>query len=381
MNWKFPYYNNTRRGADWDTIHEDFEWFRKLVYVPQDPIWHSEGNVQLHTILVVEHLINLTEFKWLSELEQHILFTAALFHDIEKASTTTTEFRDGRECIVAPKHAQRGEVTTREILYKEFDVPFQIREEICSLVRYHGVPLWSTDDDTIHQKLIKISQRCNMKLLGILSKADILGRIAEDNDSMLERIEFFVELCKENNCYEQPKQFTDNYNRFKYLNNVNYNPNTCHDYFQSNGFTVHMMSGIAGSGKDTYINHKFSNLPMISLDDIRKEFKFRRGSKKNDGKVYQIAKERCKIHMRKSEDFLFNATNLTQNMRSKWIREFTDYGAFVNIHYIEVPYKQLLLQNRNRIDKVPTRAVDKMIKTLEIPQYDECIDVNYLTQL
>ncbi len=86
----------------------------------------------------------------------------ALFHDIEKTSTTTTEERDGRTCIVAPRHAQRGEKTTREILYKQLDVPFHIREEICSLVRYHGVPLWTIEDDNIHQRLINISQRCSM---------------------------------------------------------------------------------------------------------------------------------------------------------------------------------------------------------------------------
>ena len=140
MHWKFKYYD-IEKGPDWEAMERDLDWFRDMADVPQDKIWHAEGNVQIHTKMVCEALLGLPEFKALGDQEKQIMFTSALMHDIEKRSTTTTEFKQGRECIVAPKHADRGEKTARILLYKEFACPYDIREQICKIVKWHGKPL------------------------------------------------------------------------------------------------------------------------------------------------------------------------------------------------------------------------------------------------
>lgn len=64
----------------------------------------------------------------------------------------------------------------------------------------------------------------------------------------------------------------------------------------------------------------------------------------------------------------------------KWIAIFTTYGAKVKIIYLEVPYEQLLSQNHHRDHKVPEKVIDKMIKRLEIPRFEEAHELEFLTE-
>lgn len=339
MNWKFPHYDITT-GPDWNAIEREYEWFRDMKDVPQDVIWHSEGDVQIHTKLVCEALINLDEFQDLSEQDKHLLFTSALFHDIEKRSTTCEEEKDGRICVVAPKHAKKGEYTARKLMYFDIPTPFHIREEICALVRYHGVPLWN--DGSLEKKVVETSLKLRNNFLYMLSKADVLGRICPDADVQLEKLEFFKLMCEEMECFSTNRKFATELARYHYLSK-----DTFIDYvpFNENKFTVHMVSGIAGSGKDFFINSKLAFVPnSISLDDIRREMKISPTDSKGNGRVIQECQERVKVLMRKHQDFTFNATNITKDMRSKWISLFEEYGAEVKIYYIEVPFKKLLNQ-------------------------------------
>ena len=269
MSWRFPYYEVGKR-VDWVGIERDFKWFRDMKYVPQDAIWHAEGDVQIHTKLVVVSLLNLPEFNLLGEQDRHILFMSALMHDIAKSITTTSEERDGRLCIVAPRHSQIGERMARNVLYKDLDVPFEMREEICALVRYHGAPLWGLNDDGYQRKLITISLRCRTDLLAMLAKADVLGRECQDKPDLLEKIEYFELGCQMYDCWGKPKEFKSDLARYTYLNGqMDYDGFVPYD---DKKFEVHMLSGIAGSGKDYYISENLPKLPVVSLDGIRREF-------------------------------------------------------------------------------------------------------------
>ena len=63
------------------------------------------------------------EFQALGEQEQHILFAVAMLHDVEKRSTTKREIQGGKERIVSPNHAKKGEYTARTLLYTELAAP------------------------------------------------------------------------------------------------------------------------------------------------------------------------------------------------------------------------------------------------------------------
>ena len=380
--WKFPFYE-VNQPLDWEAMEATYDWLRQMRDVPQDAIWHAEGDVFIHTQMVVSALIKLPEFKVLSEQDKHILVAAALMHDIEKRSTTTTKIMDGKERIVAPRHAKKGEYTARAILYKglvnqenkPIETPFAIREAIAKLVRQHGAPLWAISQDDPQKFVITRSLELNTKHVAMLAKADVLGRICEDAEDMLLRIDLFKELCLEHDCWGKPKEFKSNYGRFLYLNK----PETSPDYepFDDLKSTVYMLSALPGSGKDTYIK-KHLDLPVLSLDNTRRANNISPRDKKKNGWVVQQAKEQAKVYLRSRTDFVFNATNITTDMRQRWISLFTDYKAKVELIYIEVPFHQLQHQNHNRTHKVPLEVIEKMIGKLEIPTFGEAHEVRYV---
>ncbi|WP_196888935.1 AAA family ATPase [Aureivirga sp. CE67] len=370
MNWRLPYYNAENNSVDWQKIENEFSWFAEMKNVPQDVIWHGEGNVMIHTKMVVEALFSLREFSQLNENEKHILVTATLMHDIEKRSTTTTEVIDGKERIISPNHAKKGEFTARTILYKDFAISFKIREQIAKLVRYHGFPIWAIEKENVQKSLIKVSLEVNTKLLEILAKADVLGRICSDKEELLLKIDLFKELCLENKCYGKSKDFETDFARYFYLNKENSFPDFVP--FEESEFEVIMLSALPGSGKDYFVNKIFKDIPMLSLDEIRRKNKISPTDKKKNGWVIQEGKEQAKQYLRKKENFVFNATNLTKDMRGKWISLFKDYRAKVRIIYLEVPYKTLLNQNKNREYPIPETVLEKMISKVEIPSFEEC---------
>ena len=374
MEWQFPTYRIGEK-INLDTLASDFKWIEDMKDVQQDPIWHAEGNVFVHTQMVLDELINLPEFIELPPQEKHILVASAIFHDIEKRSTTITEIIDGQPRIVSPKHAKLGEFTTRSILYKELIAPFHIREEICKLVRLHGLPIWAIEKEDPRKEVIYASQVVNTKHLTLLAKADALGRISNDKEDLLFKIDLFQELCKEHECLGKPKNFKSNYGRFLFFNKEEVFPD--YEPFNDLKFKVEVLSGLPGSGKDTFIKKNF-NLPILSLDEIRREHNIKPTDKKKNGQVIQLAKEKAKEYMRNRSSFVFNATNITVDMRNKWISLFTSYGGDIRINYIEVPYKKLVHQNHNRQFKVPEKVIENMILKLEIPTVREAHDVSYI---
>jgi len=365
--WKFPHYE-VGEAIDWELLTDKFSWLADMKGVEQEPFWHSEGDVYLHTKMVVEALVALDEYKKLTEQQQHILFASAIFHDIEKRSTTTKELVDGVERIVSPRHAKRGESTVRSMLYKEWAIPFEIREQIAKLVRHHGLPLFVLEQEKPERSVIKASLVLDTSLLYLLAKADVLGRECEDKEEILLKIELFKELCLEYECFGKARAFSSDYARFLYLTRddimLGYEP------YDDLKFTVYVMSAIPASGKDYYIENHL-DFPILSLDNIRREHKIKPTDKKGTGRVVQMAKEQAKVYMRKRESFVFNATNLTKDMRGRWISLFLEYRARVKIIYLEVPYRQLKKQNSNREYPVPLEVIDRLFDKLEIPSFDE----------
>ena len=248
--WKFPTYE-IDNPINWEELEARFAWLREMRDVPQDPIWHAEGDVLTHTKMVVEALLNLPEFKILSEQDKHILFAAALLHDVEKRSTTVMELIAGKERIVSPKHALKGEFTARELLYRKIPTPFHIREKISKIVRLHGLPLWAISKEDPRKSVIEASLVVNTEHLAMFAKADILGRICEDADECFLKIDLFKELCIENNCWGKAYEFKSDYGRFLFLTREEMSPD--YEPFEDLKFEVTILSALPGTGKDSYI--------------------------------------------------------------------------------------------------------------------------------
>ncbi len=347
---------------NWEGLLE-LDWVHQLQVCQQDPIHHAEGDVWTHTKMVIKELQQLPGFQQLALQEQRILLAAALLHDIAKPQCSISE--NGR--ISSPKHALIGASIARELLWDE---PFQIREQVVALVRLHGLPIWVLNRPNPNAAVIKSSFRINNHLLYLLAKADMLGRICQDPEEMLYKVALFKELCIENECFKQARIFKNEHSRFKFFQNGMTYPA---ELFDNTQFTITIMCGIAGSGKDTYCQQQ--QLPMISLDNLRTKYKVKRGDQKKEGQIIQMAYEQAKELARKKQSFIWNTTGLKKDLRQKLVNALVPYNPFFKIVYIETSKKNLF---QRRKGEIPDLVIYKMMRMLELPLWDEAHEIVYL---
>ena len=125
-----------------DRLAEYYPELGILKGVKQNPEYHAEGDVYVHTGMVCGELLKLPEWDGLPKREQEMLFLAAAFHDIGKPACT--KFEDGR--WTSPKHTVVGEKVFRAMAYRgadRFGMDFWERELAAKLVRFHGLGLYS----------------------------------------------------------------------------------------------------------------------------------------------------------------------------------------------------------------------------------------------
>lgn len=362
-------------NKDWASLEQQFQWVRDMNDTPQHSLHHGEGSVGIHTRMVLEALQQQPEYQSLTSQEQEILWTAALLHDVEKRSTSVDE---GEGRITSKGHAKRGEYTTRTLLYRDIPTPFHIREAIAALVRYHGLPIWLMERKDSIKKVCEASFRVDTRLLKILTIADIQGRICEDKTALMESTELFEMFCHEHDCWGKTRMFATDAARFHYFHAedsyIHYIP------FEQFKCEVTLLCGLPGMGKDYYISTLSPELPVISLDAIRRKYKLSPSDKAATGRVVQEAKEEARNYLRKSQSFVWNATNISQQIRMQLIDLFMTYGAKVKIVYIEKPYEVWRKQNREREFMVPEPVMNTMLAKLEIPQLTEAHEIIYFAE-
>jgi predicted kinase len=133
--------------------------------------------------------------------------------------------------------------------------------------------------------------------------------------------------------------------------------------------TVTLMSGLPGSGKDTWLAQQRPGLPVVSLDDLRGVLDVEPTD--DQGEVIQLAREKCREHLRAGRHFAFNATNTMRQTRKRWIDLFAGYGARIDLVYIEPPLSTIFERNSRRPRAVPTRAIERLLEKLEPPTWIE----------
>lgn len=347
-------------SVDWTKIWPLWPELSALDKCPQDPIHHAEGDVGLHTRMVTEALVGLPEWRDLDLGSQSLLFWTAILHDIGKPATTREE-EGGR--ISARNHARVGSLMARQMLW-EIGAPFAWREALCGLVTEHLVPFWLIEKEAAKRQAIISSWRCRPDHLCLHAQADTLGRICADQQGVLDNIALARELFKEAGCYTQPFVFANAASRVAFFEKPDRDPH--YREFEDFRCKVTVMSGLPGAGKDRWINTHRPNLPMVSLDKLREDLGA--PSTGNQGQVIQAARERARKHLRAGQDFVWNATNISRQLREKSLTLLRDYNAEVEIIYLEPSVERLFAQNQNRDCAIPVKALIGLIRKLEPPQ-------------
>jgi tRNA nucleotidyltransferase (CCA-adding enzyme) len=169
-------------GLEWlrrlGVVEKLFPEIQSLIGVPQDPEWHPEGDVFVHTKLVIDRARELIDD--LSYARQVTVMLAALAHDFGKPATT--EFLEGR--WRSRGHEEAGVPPTESFLDR-INVHtidgYDVRGQVIALVREHLKPgeFYKKRDEVGEGAFRRLARRCEPSLLYRVAKADSLGRNAD----------------------------------------------------------------------------------------------------------------------------------------------------------------------------------------------------------
>ncbi|MBX3293685.1 MAG: HD domain-containing protein [Acidobacteria bacterium] len=187
---------------EWGVIRQLFPELQALVGVPQEPDWHPEGDVDVHTLMVVDEARQLIGD--LDHSRQVAVMLGAVCHDLGKPPTT--EFVDGR--IRSRGHDEAGVEPTISFLDKlgVFTLGgFDVREQVIQLVRYHLKPgeyynAENRGNPVGEGAFRRLARMVEPDLLYRVAKADSLGRYPDGDRSKMifgsEAQEWFINRAR-----------------------------------------------------------------------------------------------------------------------------------------------------------------------------------------
>jgi predicted kinase len=360
--------------ADWAWLLHAIPALTLLEATPQDPYYHAEGNVWIHTRMVIEALMDSAEYVDGDAGQRFVLFYAALLHDIAKPATTVIDPDSGR--IGQPGHSRRGAIDAR-ILCWQAGVPFALREQLCRIITVHQLPFFALaakrDGQTPEFLVSKLSHELDLRLLAAVAEADMRGRHYVHQADCLVDIELFRELARDEGCYGVARRFADEHTRLSYLRGAAIAPDFPHH--QNAGSSVTMMAGLPAAGKNHWVAQHRAGLPVVSIDDARIELGLRHGA--NEGAVAHRAVDKAKALLRTQAPFVWNTTHLSAQMRKKTLDLLYAYDARVEIVYLEQPPQVIFQRNSRRDTSLSNKAIERMLFKWEVPLPTEAHAVLY----
>lgn len=173
-------------------IHQIFPEMEPLYDTPQDAEWHPEGDVWIHTLMVIDKARELNSDCDRPRLAAIML--GAVTHDLGKA--TTTAVIDGR--IKSPNHEAMGVEPATQILDRlninSMD-GFDVRKQVLGIVAEHLRPMaFYKSRETVRDGAFRrLAQKVDLELLVRFARADCTGRKGTFDCS---GIEWFFERAK-----------------------------------------------------------------------------------------------------------------------------------------------------------------------------------------
>ena len=171
-----------------------------LIGTPQDPEWHPEGDVWIHTLMAVDQAVPLLDGLELPRALAVMLGT--LCHDLGKPATT--QMLDGR--LRSYAHEEAGLAPTNTLLDR-WNVHrlhgYDVRAQVLGLVGNHLKPGQFYDDrDRVGDGAVRrLARKCEPALLYRVARADCLGRTG---DFPPVAMEWFLDRVRQLEVGERP---------------------------------------------------------------------------------------------------------------------------------------------------------------------------------
>jgi tRNA nucleotidyltransferase (CCA-adding enzyme) len=164
-----------RLALDLAVIDKLFPEVKALVGCEQEPEWHPEGDVWVHTLMVIDEARKRIDD--LDRPRQVSVMLGALCHDLGKPPTTA--FVDGR--IRSIDHEQAGVAPATAVLDRlnihTMD-GFDVRREVLGITAHHLKPGMFRQSRTPvgDGAFRRLAQKVDLELLARVAKSDCLGR-------------------------------------------------------------------------------------------------------------------------------------------------------------------------------------------------------------
>jgi tRNA nucleotidyltransferase (CCA-adding enzyme) len=164
-----------QRALDLDVVGRLFPEIHALVNCEQEPEWHPEGDVWIHTLMVVDEA--RTRIEDLDRARQIVVMLGAVCHDLGKPPTTA--FVDGR--IRSIDHEQAGVAPATAVLDRlnihSID-GYDVRQQILGIVAHHLKPGMFRQSPTpvSDGAFRRLALKVDLELLARVAKSDCLGR-------------------------------------------------------------------------------------------------------------------------------------------------------------------------------------------------------------
>jgi tRNA nucleotidyltransferase (CCA-adding enzyme) len=179
--------------AEWDQLKVIAPELVPLAATPQDPEWHPEGDVWIHTLLAIDEARRLIDD--LDQPRALAVMLGTLCHDLGKPGTTKVE--DGR--IRSRGHEEAGVEPTIALLDR-WNVhtrdSFPLRDQVVALVKDHLKPgaFYQARSEVGTGAIRRLARRVEADLLYRVARADCLGRTG---DFAPVAMEWFIERVRE----------------------------------------------------------------------------------------------------------------------------------------------------------------------------------------
>ena len=170
-----------------------FPEIKALLGCPQEPEWHPEGDVWIHTLMVIDQA--RTRIDDLPHPRKVAVMLGAVCHDLGKPPTTA--FVDGR--IRSIDHEQAGVAPATAVLDR-LNVHsiggFDVRREVLGITAHHLKPgMFGMSKTPVSDGAFRrLAQKVDLELLARVAKSDCMGR---DGDFDCSSMDWFLERARQ----------------------------------------------------------------------------------------------------------------------------------------------------------------------------------------
>lgn len=367
-------------------------WLNDLKKTPQDPGWHAEGDVHIHTGMVLNELYQLlaNEAAYLNGQQRQSLILAAIFHDVGKTRNTRKMTIRGQQRIGSPDHEAKGRSYLAFQLMK-LPLPISVIWTVLGLVGEHQMPKMLVVQNMDLGAFIALSRRADLALLYWLERSDMQGRIGEAIPQQLQYLEQYRQLCEAYGLWHQPFSSDqldlliahESTNAQRYLKSLvveTMQRGTCASLksaiaklsrHKDEHAHLILLCGPSGIGKSRYVARHCHDMSVISLDAIREELWGDRACQDNPPVVVATAQERLKQYLREKRTVVWDATNLRQDYRKPLYAMARDQHALITLVIFLAPETVIYSGNSDRTHAVPKAVVAAQIAKYQFPRVSD----------